>query len=179
MIKQSVRRFNWDLFVEHSRTHIDGYQRSEQREWIRDASRKGDVDQRRGEELELRGPPRSRLLPRQGFPSLSWLETRNKKRGRAVNSDRSRGTNGRKRNLMSAVPPPPHSLIWEHFHGQRVRNHLEPQVANNDTRSFLRKFPWVPLGRRCMGAYVQTCVSVLRIHEMLGLTRIQVYPFAP
>lgn len=27
---------------------------------------------------------------------------------------------------MSAIPPLPHSLIWKHFHGQRVRNHLEP-----------------------------------------------------
>lgn len=38
MIKQStVRRFNWGLFVERSRAHVDGYQKNEQLEWIRHA----------------------------------------------------------------------------------------------------------------------------------------------
>jgi len=147
MIKQSVRCFNWSLFIEH----IDGYRKSNANEYVMRT-----VSERRSTKREVteRRPPRSRCFDRDSPRSHSLkLETKSQ----TVNSDRSRGSNGRKRNLMSVVPPLPHSLIWKHFHGQRVRNHLEPQMANNDTRSFLRKFPQVPSCAQ-MCAYVHVCL---------------------
>ena len=151
---------------------------SEQREWICDApSRRRDVDQRWGKKPQWEDHRDLAYYLDRDSPRSRSFETRNKKRSRTVNSDRSRGSNGRKRNLMFIVPPLSHSLIWKHFHGQRVRNHLEPHVANNDTRSFLRKFSRGPSGTQVC-ACVHPRVPVLCIHEMLGAYAYSSLPFA-
>jgi len=103
-----------------------------------------------------------RDLAYRGF--LSRLETKS----RAINSDRSHGSNGRERRI--SLPP---ILFWKHFHGQRVRNHLGSQVANNDTRSFLRK-----VSSDLSRAVYTTCIHIYNTY-MHTYIRAFKPPFSP
>lgn len=141
------------------------YRRNDRRERIRRDSEMRRVDD------PLEDPPD---LAYRRF--LSRLETKS----RAVNSDRSRGSNGREKNLSSSLALLLSMLFWKHFHGQRVRNHLGSQVANNDTRSFLRKVSSDLSRRVCVCARFTRYARIrAHIHTTCIYRRIQAHHSRP